>query len=99
MNTPAMFKATELLALERQIATEHCRVAIECFARSTPSSFPMPIYDVSQQEENTCTEPEILEANRLEVERAVKYLDMRELLMRPVPSMPQYVAFKPGKPS
>src|SRR3954471_11058612 len=96
MTTPTTYKAIEMLALERQIATEHCRVAIECLALSVPSSYPMPIYDVSQLEENGCTEAEILEANRLEVERAVKYLDMREVLARPVPSMPQYVAFKPG---
>lgn len=85
---------TDLQALEREIATEHCRVAIETLALRAPSSYPAPVYDISALDDDGCRDPEIMEANRAELARSVRYLDLREALYRPAPSMPQFVTFK-----
>lgn len=90
------FTTSDLHALEREIATEHCRVVIETLALSVASSYPTPVYDTLSLEDDGCRDPEILEANRQLVARAVRYLDYREALYRPVPAMLQFVAFKPG---
>lgn len=90
------FNTADLHALEREIATEHCRVVIECYARWTPSSYPMPVYDVSELEDVGCREPDMQDSNRLELQRAVRYLDMREQLVRPIQEQPQFVSFKQG---
>jgi hypothetical protein len=79
------------LAIE--IADEACRVDIECKARHCPSDFPAPVYDVSAAEAEWINDAEIIESNQRDLERAVRYLDARGLLYRPMPSQPQYVSF------
>lgn len=87
-------QARELLALERDIATEHCTVVVECYARPVPSSYPRPVYDATELEDLGHREPDILQSNKQELTRAVRYLDMRQLLLRPIPGKAHLVAFK-----
>lgn len=90
----ALVQAEALLALEREIATEHCTVVVECYARPVPSSYPRPVYDTSTLEDLGHREPDIEASNREELARSVRYLDMRQLLLRPIPGQEHLVAFK-----
>lgn len=79
----AVQPTTDLQSLEREIATEAARVDIASYAARAPSSYPKPVYDISQ-----------VEFNQQGVARAVRYLDARQLLVRPLPECPQFVAFR-----
>lgn len=91
---PSIARATQLLALEREIAEAAARTTIELFARKAPSNFPHPVWDVSEPDAGEVADRLFGAAEDLE--RAVRYLDMRELLVRPVADMPQMVSFKQG---
>lgn len=93
MSTQPTFNTADLRTLEREIATDHCRTVVEYYATHRPSSYKAPVYDTSEIDTQH-TDEELLEANRVELDRAVRYLDARELLVRPVPECPQFVAFK-----
>jgi hypothetical protein len=79
------------LAIE--IADEACRVDIECFALSVPSDFSAPVYDTTALEPGHLNDAELQTADMEAIQRAVRYLDLRGLLVRPMPSQPQYVSF------
>lgn len=80
--------ATEL-AIE--IADEYARSDIECKAMAAVTNFPRPVYDVSQPEGPG--DPALIEAAMQDVQRAVRYLDLRGLIVRPFPGQPQFVSF------
>jgi hypothetical protein len=73
-----------LQSLAQQIADETCRTDIECKARSWPSNLSTPVYDVSELEPTGINDPDLIEADQLDLERAVRYLDLRGLLVRPI---------------
>lgn len=76
-----------------EIADESCRVDIECRALTVASDYPAPVYDVHHLEPGHVDDEEIRAADREAIARAVRYLDARGLLVRPMPSQPQYVSF------
>lgn len=82
-----------LAQLQREIADEACRVDIECHAMGVPSSYPHPVYDVSQLEPDSISDPDICAADQQAIDRAVRYLDMRWLLVRPIAGQANYVSF------
>lgn len=79
------------MALE--IADETMRTTIECKAARCLSTWPAPVYDVTRLEPGHITDDEIVQADRRDIERAVRYLDLRGLLVRPVAGSPHYVSF------
>jgi hypothetical protein len=94
---PADFSVmpSSLQQLQQEIADECARTDLECKARSIdivgqPTRPPM--YDVSQLEVEWLNDEEIVEANQRDVERAVRYLDLRGLLTRPIVGQPNIVA-------
>lgn len=82
-----------LAGLQREIADEACRVDIECHALGVPSSYPHPVYDVSALEPDGISDPDICAADQQAIDRAVRYLDMRGLLVRPIAGQANYVSF------
>lgn len=85
----------ELAALERQIAEEHCRMFIETRAKlASLAADTVPLYDVSQLESSAFKDYELLAADMAEIIMAVRYLDLREMLERPVEGRPELVRFK-----
>lgn len=82
-----------LADLQRDIADEACRVDIECHALGVPSSYPHPVYDVSALEPDGISDPDICAADQQAINRAVRYLDMRGLLVRPIAGKANYVSF------
>lgn len=88
--------STDIRDLEREIATSWSRVAIELYALQVPSNWPTPVYDVTEAAAGYDDE-EMLEQNKQEVERAVRYLDARGLLQRPFAGQPNLVTFAPER--
>lgn len=89
-------RATTLLSLEREIAEEHATTVLEVYAATVPSDYPRPVYDTTALElEQIASEPDE-EAARRTLDRAVRYLDLREMLVRPFAGHPEFVAFKRG---
>lgn len=86
--------AATLHSLEREIAFEHCRVSIECNALRVPSSYPTPVYDISQID-TPYEDQEVLESIRQDIARSVRYLDALQMLVRPLAECSQFVAFRP----
>lgn len=82
-----------LADLQREIADEACRVDIECHALGVPSSYPHPVYDVSQLELGHPNDDEMAASDQQAIDRAVRYLDMRGLLVRPIAGQANYVSF------
>lgn len=80
-------------ALAIEIADESARTDIECKALGVASRYPHPVYDVTAQEPSTINDPDLVEAMQRDVERAVRYLDARGLLVRPFAGEPNYVSF------
>jgi hypothetical protein len=78
-------------ALAIQIADEYARSDIECKAVAAITNFPRPVYDISQAEGPG--DPALIEAAMEDVQRAVRYLDLRGLIVRPFPGQPQFVSF------
>jgi hypothetical protein len=79
----------ETLAIE--IADEYTRADVECKALAAVTNFPRPVYDISQAEGPG--DPALIEAAMEDVQRAVRYLDLRGLIVRPFPGQPQFVSF------
>lgn len=80
--------------LEREIATDYARTAIECNARMVMGDDNGPFYDVTQLEPGRYTDEGLRAADAADVARAVRYLELRGLLVRPVAGQPQLVGFK-----
>jgi hypothetical protein len=93
MNASAMHPHLVAADLAITIADESCRVLIETRARYCISTCPKPVYDVSALEPTTILDEEMDTADLEALRRAVRYLDLRGLLVRPVAGNPQYVSF------
>jgi hypothetical protein len=89
-NLPRELQAADL-AIE--IADEYARADIECKAMRVPSNHPLPVYDTSELE-GWPADLEIQQAHQQDVARAVRYLDLRGLLVRPFKDSPQLVGFQ-----
>lgn len=93
MNAATLPRELQAADFAIQIADDYTRSDIECKAAGVISTYPRPVYDVTQLEPGLCSEPELLAAYRADVDRAVRYLDLRGLLVRPFHGQPQYVSF------
>lgn len=87
----------QLHDIERQIATESSRVDIETKARLYQRiEGCMPVYDVSELAQMPFVDPDLQQADREDITRAVRYLDLRGLLVRADPQRPHLVSFAEG---
>lgn len=93
MNAATLPSELQVDTLAREIADDYARSDIECKAAGVISTYPHPVYDVTQLEPGLCSEPELLAAYRADVDRAVQYLDLRGQLVRPFAGQPHYVSF------
>jgi hypothetical protein len=80
-----------LARLQREIADEYARADVECKARQVVTNYPAPVYDTTAAEGPG--DQEIAAAAMADVERAVRYLDLRGLIVRPWSYLPQLVSF------
>lgn len=85
----------QLLAMQREIADEACRVDIECYAIEAQTELARPVFDVSEEAGSQIADDSLRLAAREAILRAVRYLDMRNLLVRPFPDRPHLVSFHP----
>lgn len=92
-STASRDELAEVLAV--QIADEACRVDIECYALHVPSNYPAPVYDVTTLEPDHPNDEELCTADQEAIDRAVRYLDLRGLIVRPFSDSPQLVSFPP----
>jgi hypothetical protein len=83
----------QMQSIAIEIADDYARSDIECKALGVISTYPHPVYDVSAVEVGPINEPELIDAYRADVERAVRYLDLRGQLVRPFEGRPQFVSF------
>lgn len=88
------FKTSELQALQQQIADQASITVIESYARRT---YHRGLWDVSLPDAEERTGALTLEGMAEDLQRAVRYLDMRELLKRPVPGQCNLVSIKGGR--
>ena len=88
----------QLAALERQIATEAAWTDLECIARMVrpASATSGPQYDLTVLREDMETDPEIRASEAEHLARAVQYLDLRGLLVRPIPGQKHIVSISPA---
>lgn len=91
-----------LQKLQQDIADDYARFEIETKARyvSMPDRpVNQPLYDVSKLEpqDGGMNDEENLESDRRDLARAVRYLDMRGQLLRPIAGYPNIVAIGGGK--
>lgn len=96
MNTATLPPQLQAADMALAIADEACRVEIECKARPVPSNYPQPVYDTRELEDVYVDEPELLQSYREDVERAVRYLDLRGQIVRPFSDAPHLVSMLPG---
>lgn len=80
-------------ALQRELADEYARVTIETKARYCESNFPAPVYDITALEDTRIDDPEQVSGDIEELQRAVRYLDLRGALVRPIAAHPEFVSF------
>ena len=85
----------ELQTLQRRLADAAAVTHIELFARRVPSTYVRDVYDVSSVDELEAIERDIVQLQE-DLRSAVRYLDLRGLLVRPVKGHPQFVSFAKG---
>lgn len=90
---PAPLPPQDAHSMAMQIADDASRVCIECRARSVATNYPHPVYDISGHEPDGITDPDLVAADMESIGQAVKYLDLRQILVRPIPGKPHYVSF------
>ena len=89
----------QLAALERQIATEAAWTDLECIARMVrpASATSGPQYDLTLlREDLPGDDPEVRASEAAHLATAVRYLDLRGLLVRPIPGQPHIVSISPA---
>lgn len=94
--TDVVAKDVDLAALERELATELARSDLECYAAEVDRpAGQMPRYDTSRLNEGRAAwmNPDDLQAD---LARAVRHLDLRGLLVRPIPGQPHIVSIAPA---
>lgn len=79
--------------LALSIADESARSDVECIALAVPSNHPMPVYDVRALEPGLPQDDDMQDDYRAALDKAVRYLDLRGLLVRPIAGQPQFVSF------
>lgn len=84
--------ADDMAQLQQEIADDHCRVVVETYCVRCPSDCPMPVWDTATLE-NPWRDDDMRQADQREVERALRYLDLRGLITRPIPGDRRYVSF------
>lgn len=92
MNAATLHPNLRAADLAIEIADEYARSDIECKAQTAQSTYPSPVYDTTLPE-GPIDEPELVDAAMADVARAVRYLDLRGLLVRPFLDMPHLVSF------
>jgi hypothetical protein len=86
-----MIEAPVALAVE--IADEASRLLIETRALEVPTNYGCPVYMVTHLDPHEAGPAEFHDSNLADLARAARYLELRGLLKRPLPSQPDCVTF------
>lgn len=86
----------ELAHLQQDFADEACKHLVETSAEWVPSKAPRWVYDVSRLDADVQANAEDPDAELATLRRAVRYLDLRGLLARPIENRPECVSFWRG---
>lgn len=93
---PADFTVVQstLHQLQQEIADESARSDVECIAQAVPSYHNlMPVYRLDEISSNLPSDDDMREDYAAAPAKAVRYLDLRQLLVRPVKGEAQFVCF------
>lgn len=85
--------ATELQELQQELADEAAQHRVETWAAWVPSTAPAWVYDVTRLDEDFAERADDPESDLQALRCAVRYLDLRQLLHRPIAGFPEFVTF------
>lgn len=92
-----LYTRDDLPALQQEIADEAARSDVECIALSVPRYHNlMPVYDLAQLSPDLPTDDDMQQDYRAVLDKAVRYVELRGLLVRPWKDSPSLVCFARG---